>query len=137
MNHDGGVIVNVLSAVYRGFKFRSLWVKPKNIKLVFAAFPLCRQYSCARGKTGWLGIRITCCFIEPGIWRSNSAFGLVQNKHYHHFIECNTFSPWYSWQIVYLALCNTHSLIIMWRRLFICIKTSIWICHVNIFMFSS
>jgi len=73
MNRIGGVIVSVLvlSAVYRGFEFRSLCVKPKKIKLVFAAFPLCRQYSCARGKTGWLGIRIMCCVIEPGLWRSN------------------------------------------------------------------
>ena len=36
--------------------------------------------------------------------------GLVQSGPYHHFIEINLFSPWYSWTIVELALSNNHSL---------------------------
>ena len=35
--------------------------------------------------------------------------GLVQSGH-HHLIECNLFSPWYSWKIAHLALNNKHSL---------------------------
>ena len=42
--------------------------------------------------------------------------GLVQSRHHHHnFIECNLFSPWYSWKIAHLALNNNHSLTI-WRN---------------------
>ena len=36
--------------------------------------------------------------------------GQVQSKHHYHLIECNLFSPWYSWKIAHLALNNNHSL---------------------------
>ena len=46
-------------------------VKPKTIKLVFAASPISIQQKGERAKTGWLGIRIMCpslpadcCFSE-------------------------------------------------------------------------
>jgi hypothetical protein len=35
-------------------------VKPKTIKLIFAASPLSSPQSGVRAKTGWLGIRIVC-----------------------------------------------------------------------------
>ena len=43
-NHVDGVMVSVFpsSVVYLGFKFSS--VKPKTIKLVFAASPICMQH---------------------------------------------------------------------------------------------
>ena len=30
------------------------------------------------------------------------------HHHHHHFIECNLFSPWYSWKIAHLALEDNH-----------------------------
>jgi hypothetical protein len=36
--------------------------------------------------------------------------GLVHSGHHYHFIECNLFSPWYSWKIAHLAFNNNHSL---------------------------
>ena len=60
---------------------------------------------------------------------------LVHSRHHHHFIECNSFSPWNSWKIANLALNNNHSLTpsrpILWDKmrlslsylhLFLCIK---------------
>ena len=37
--------------------------------------------------------------------------GLVQSGDYYHLIECNLFSPWYSWKFVHFALSTiNHSL---------------------------
>jgi hypothetical protein len=60
LNSISGVMVSVLSscAVDRGFETRR--VKPKTIKLVFAAFPLSTQLYGVRTKIGWLRIRIMC-----------------------------------------------------------------------------
>ena len=35
-------------------------VKPRTVRLVFAAIPLCTQHKGVRTKTGWLGIGIIC-----------------------------------------------------------------------------
>jgi hypothetical protein len=50
-----------------------------------------------------------CCFSEIALYNPTKHVVLVQSGHHHHSIECNLFSPWYSWLIVHLALNNTHS----------------------------
>jgi len=35
--------------------------------------------------------------------------GLILSRHQHYFIDCNLFSPWYSWRIAHLALNNNQS----------------------------
>jgi hypothetical protein len=51
------------------------------------------------------------CFRWASIIKNTTKrVGLVQSGPYHHFIEINLFSPWYSWKIVELALSNNHSL---------------------------
>ena len=66
-------------------------VKPKTIKLVFVASPLCTQHYGVRAKTGWLGIRIMCpsgatclpadcCFSELQHYKNQTQHvGLEQN----------------------------------------------------------
>jgi predicted transcriptional regulator len=39
-----------------------------------------------------------CCFSELALYKNPiRRVDLVQTGHRHHFIECNLFSPWYSW----------------------------------------
>ena len=37
--------------------------------------------------------------------------GLVQSQHHYHLVECNVFSPWYSWQNAHLWLIKQQSFI--------------------------
>ena len=72
----GGFIISVLalSAEHQGFN--PFQIKPKTLKLVFAASPLSAQHLGVRAKTGWPRVRIMyvikvaclpadCCFCEP------------------------------------------------------------------------
>ena len=52
-----------------------------------------------------------CWFQWDGTLKIQLCVGLVQSgSHHHHFIECNLFSPRYSWKIAHLAWNNNHSL---------------------------
>jgi len=44
--------------------------------------------------------------IEMSFFYPTTVVGLVQSNHHyhHHLIECNFFSPLYSWKIAHLAL---------------------------------
>jgi hypothetical protein len=55
--HIGSVMASVLPSGRSWLS--SMRVKPKNIKLVFTAFPLNTEHYGIRTKTGWLGKRIT------------------------------------------------------------------------------
>jgi hypothetical protein len=45
------------------------------------------------------------------IFQRTQHVGLVQSGDYYHLIECNLFSPWYSWKFVHFALTTiNHSL---------------------------
>ena len=60
MNRIGGVVVSVLASSVVDLGSSTGLVKPKSIKLVFAASPLSTQLSWVRANTGLLGIRIMC-----------------------------------------------------------------------------
>ena len=45
--------------------------------------------------------------IVINVWRVTCSLhtkrvGLVQSQHHYHLVECNVFSPWYSWQNAHL-----------------------------------
>ena len=51
-----------------------------------------------------------CCFSKLALSKLSRCVGFLHCGHYHHFIKCNLFSPWYSWKIAHLALNSNHSL---------------------------
>ena len=121
-NRIGLVMVRALAsnAVARGFEPR--WghtIGEKNCICCFYA----KQAALRRERKDWLTRNqdnvSECADISThGLlfqWASiikntTKRVGLVQSGSYHHFIEINLFSPWYSRRIVELALSNNHSL---------------------------
>jgi hypothetical protein len=48
-------------------------------------------------------------------WKDDNHLLYYKEEHYHLFILCYLFSPWYSWQIAELALNNKHSFTLVQR----------------------
>jgi hypothetical protein len=119
----GGVIVSAFTSsvvdwVDRRFEPRS--GQTKDYEIGFYCFSAKNAAFRLRAKTVRLGIRKTCqsgasclpadCYSMSLHYNNpTKSVGLLQSGH-HHFIKCNLFSPWYSWQIAHLALKNNHSL---------------------------
>jgi hypothetical protein len=111
INLNGGVMIRVLTASAVDRRFEPWSLQTKDCKIDICCFSA--KHTTLRGKnkskTGWLWIRkmsqsgVTCLPMD-------CCASLLQNGHYHHFIECNLFLPWYtcSWKIAHLALNNNH-----------------------------
>jgi len=99
----GVVIGSMLALDVVGCGFEPRWGKTKIIKFAFALI---------KGQQQRL---IDTNQDKVSEWSDMSTRGLlVQTKGIrqcrHYLIECNWFSPWYSWNIAQLAFNNNHSL---------------------------
>jgi hypothetical protein len=97
-----------------------------------------------------LGKVLELCFgnqNKVSEWSDMSTRGLfVQTKgiclRRHYLIECNLFSPWFSWNIAQLALSNNHSLAILYQskncghriHVLFMMYDVYWYCHVFSYM---